>query len=1109
MPRRIGSSTAFSTIAVLLLFHIAIAEPTQRVPFETCRLGTDTTQCFTVSSATIHTVDRKVAALGGSSRLCLSTDTITTGVGRIRVMLMIDASGSMCNAKKPGDCCVAGDGSGNCENNDPDNQRIVAAHQFVEELRSQNPASEVGVVVYADNVEQTLAPLALSSSDNLDQIHSTINQAACGGSNCGAPCTAPTYGLQKSLRSQEQAGAAKLSATHPGAALERALELIDREYDSAPEVGRHIILLTDGAWDDGASAGPSQVIADYTSANPGRAVPRVHGVFLSDMETHLAHGYPAAGCSGSNQVYLDSLEKISQLTSGLYYPGETPQTIVDKFLAILDEISVSRNEALLGVTYRRLPDGTAQKGTITGSSAQNSYIVAVPDIPLNIGDNAIQIRQRVRTVEGTEEIRTDTLHINRAAANTGEAPGTPFAVACAIDTTDLGVRCSPAEVEVEEPVTATARVSTADASAFMPGNVTVRAFVPFPEDANGMVALYHLDGALTDQVSGSAADGQVQYATTDAAFTSCISSGSFTANLGGVGSDFTVESWVRIGFGSPKSSLISGTGFELGIDAQHKLYATIGTQTVVSTLALPADVWCHVAVARSSGTARLYVNGLAVADGVSAGGTLPATATVAVPGGGMIDEVRISNLSRTYNHMEGLDIPTHNTITWTMRSTSTGAAATLPSTLWPEEPLGEANFAFTSPRPAEVIVNLLHDHATTPWSVNANPVRIISGAEAISVVATLQDTSANGYLDRIVIRWPDTLTLSDTLPTVQALVDQLSLVLHSGSTVELTASSVSILSDTTLAIVLEENEGELETGWQGDATVRLTAVPLTTTNQPFEVQRADDGAGPVVAEARLSSSGLTDNDALAVDTLTISFSEPLVWRDTSSLKPADVLEFLDSGAVSSEAFAGLDQDDIKVLDDGSGVVVTMSNGFVVEPREDQIRLKGSTELVSDGAENAPPDNAQPRTILWGAGSQIRVVAAPLAELRRGSQAGLYEKTIAYYSTVLPPNAGSRPLGGTVVSVETVKPLKNRGTDVDGRTFYGSAVVFDALGNVVADNLKVKEIGNRRKYAAYWDGRNHNGRKVGPGTYLVVATVTDINNKTITNRTKIGIKHKIK
>ena len=239
----------------------------------------------------------------------------------MRVILLLDRSGSMCESNLSSQCCTMGDGSGLCMQNDPTDKRIAAANLLVDSLSARSIKSEIGVITFSTDIQSHI-PLELSSELNTNQLHSWIE---------GAGCIATKQILTKLSTTT------KAKITNLGTAVQAGLAMADTNH--SVNVSRHIILLTDGAWDDAANLSPQSLVTTYHLSFPDRIIPQIHGVFLSDSLLHVMHDYPSEGCSGTDPVGLEHLHNITQLTNGTYIPNATPQSIVNDLLSLLDNVT--------------------------------------------------------------------------------------------------------------------------------------------------------------------------------------------------------------------------------------------------------------------------------------------------------------------------------------------------------------------------------------------------------------------------------------------------------------------------------------------------------------------------------------------------------------------------------------------------------------------------------------------------------------------------------------------------------------------------------------------------------------------------------------------------
>ena len=120
-------------------------------------------------------------------------------------------------------------------------------------------------------------------------------------------------------------------------------------------------------------------------------------------------------------------------------------------------------------------------------------------------------------------------------------------------------------------------------------------------------------------------------------------------------------------------------------------------------------------------------------------------------------------------------------------------------------------------------------------------------------------------------------------------------------------------------------------------------------------------------------------------------------------------------------------------------------------------------------------------------------------------------TVNFYRNVLQHSGSSGPVNGALIGIRSKggKLASRTKAPSENDVSYGDAVVYDAVGNIVSKNLHVyyaayNPADTMYSYGVYWNCHNINNRWVGSGTYLVVVSTSDANNKTIINRIKVGV-----
>ncbi len=1053
--------------AVLLILPVAlgsVAQYNQRIPFRVCELAADTSRCLALRADSAYVVSSNVTTLGDLFRLCMEADTLHAGAEPVRVILAIDNSGSMCTVAQP---------------NDPTDQRIAAAHAFLDSLAARSPESELGVVIFGGscNIVDVEPPLPVNSAANRTVLHRAITRAACDPGSDPYPAK-----QQASL------------LTCQGNALDTSYALL-MAASSSGDLQNHVVLLTDFGWEEGSSGGrvalmPDEVISRFYQQYPGEELPVTHAVFLT---------YNAATSTDVN------LQTMTDTTGGMFIPNASPADIVDRFMDILGSILVGRAQSLYVLSVTNAATGQQFEALISKLAGVNDYLVRVADWQLAYGTNTFIFSKVFQTADGrTISIDRDTLVIVRMTDASG-SPGGAFSVNCGIDSTDILITCTPTLVQVGTDVSVSARVQSDKASKFAPGVATLRGLTRYGAGDAGVAGLFRLDGTLGNVYGGPDGVGSVTFASSGAAFGSCMGGGSFTATLQTPSQQeavYTLEAWVRPGVTAPAATLVAGTGYELSIDANGSIRFVSGAGTLTSASPIARSVWQHVAVVREGGNGQLFLNGLPVCAAAAVGAIDLGDITVGPCGSGRIDELRVSTVSRasTVGGVRQLSLPIVSTLTWDLPGGPVAApTAPLPGTVWTTAPLGRTDFTFNGAAPADVIVNFVHTGNNVLWSAVGTPVRIYSttSVNAVPVRAELFDTDGDGYLDQILIVLPDTSTMGAQLPGVDDLIRSITVTLPDGSTLSLQPSELTSRTDSSFVIELTENtSGPAVTGWH-TVDFRLTTVPVTADGMPIQVVDLVDRAGPVVRRAVFVTG------ANGIDTLKVEISEPVSWPGLSSVAPQDAFVYYDAGVAANDtAFSGLGAEHF----DSTGawtVVIVKANRFMVAPLEDSLQL---VAVARDSSGNAPPANGRKAPIEWGGGSSVTILAGPENPFVPGVTR-LPAQVVDFYDNVLPPGANPQTTG-TIIAIESVTPLRWTGkVDEHGRETFGDGVVFDVLGNVVASDLPLNQADTPRDYGVYWDGRNPRGRFVGGGTYLMVVRAVDIEGKDIIKRVKIGIKYR--
>lgn len=388
--------------------------------------------------------------------------------------------------------------------------------------------------------------------------------------------------------------------------------------------------------------------------------------------------------------------------------------------------------------------------------------------------------------------------------------------------------------------------------------------------------------------------------------------------------------------------------------------------------------------------------------------------------------------------------------------------------------------------PADSIIAIYRNPALPLDSVRiAIPVRV--APSTIPVTAILRDTSGNGHIDRIDLTWAvDTIDILKTLPPLSVFVLNTQITTLDGTVIKLTPGAVIERHGDTLSIIINETTGNvLETGWNS-AIVSLSNVTVTEQGNAFYVDKIIDGTGPVVQRVLYyPGTGLNPRD-----TLKVTLSEPLNCDLLSNGSPSSAFKYFKGGKLDQEILPGASF----IINCESGFVtefriVLNSNGLVTP--EDSMSIFGNSNSVVDKNGNRSNPNNRMVAIEWGIENNISIAVSNNPFIPGKTE--INDPILKYYVGT------NEKITGTIIGITSIKLFQKRSDDS-----YGSAVIYDAVGNLIKKNLPVKKTTNAgSNFYVLWDGRNDNNRFVGAGTYLLVLSGSVEGNKYI-KKIKIGV-----
>lgn len=360
--------------------------------------------------------------------------------------------------------------------------------------------------------------------------------------------------------------------------------------------------------------------------------------------------------------------------------------------------------------------------------------------------------------------------------------------------------------------------------------------------------------------------------------------------------------------------------------------------------------------------------------------------------------------------------------------------------------------------------------------------------------AITRDNNGNGYLDAIELTFNGNVTFPSGFNLNNITIE------YEGA--QLSVRQIEPATGTnsaTFTLLLNEDNTK---GFQTDWLPLLTIIGLDYTVAEIEDFPCEDGAGPVV-ESVIYYPG---ESRYIGDTLRITFSEPvnrneLTVTNGSSIDVTFNYYKAVEGDPPSIEISGEILDNARYIEIGGNeyiTEITVVTNVPADGKYEIVPFLDSLQLVygtTDQAGNSPPGASTSRRSRIEIGGQnvVTVVANPNPFV---IGAPIPDIIHDYYRGVTSQQFG------TIIAIISKKPLMQKS---DGS--YGSAVIYDAVGNLIKEDLLVMRANETtyRDYGIHWDGTNENGRNVGFGSYLFIVKGKDIDGSDVIQKIVVGVK----
>jgi fibro-slime domain-containing protein len=245
-----------------------------------------------------------------------------------------------------------------------------------------------------------------------------------------------------------------------------------------------------------------------------------------------------------------------------------------------------------------------------------------------------------------------------------------------------------------------------------------------------------------------------------------------------------------------------------------------------------------------------------------------------------------------------------------------------------------------------------------------------------------------------------------------------------------------------------------------------------------------DGTGPKVTSALLRPN----TDITGKDTLVVSFNSPIRCKDLLSVPPESSFVYSSEGTnlLKGSFYSGTCSNQYI-----SSVKILVNISSNSKQQNDSVGFKFGTKYVTDPEDNHPNSIVKVRVAI-NRESSIQVTGFPTPA---SPDIPFSSEVRKAYSPIIGSN-----ISGALIGLYSRIPLQL----VPGTDNYGTADIYDATANLVAQSLPLKSSGTTGVYGIYWDIKNRNRRIVGNGTYLVIIKTKYYDGEKTEKRVKVAV-----